>query len=63
MKVTRIAIRVCTLGIGKGSGKNGNKRTSRDHPKYSIIKINPNTEKSHEVLKRLTVTQTPERNQ
>ena len=32
--------------IGKGSGRLGNKRTNRDHPNYSIIKIGQNPEKS-----------------
>ena len=45
--------------IGKGAGKLGNKRTSRDHPDFSIIKIGENTEKSPGDLRRLAVTQTP----
>ena len=32
--------------IGKGIGRFGNKRPSGDHPDYSIIKIDQNTEKS-----------------
>ena len=39
-----------------------NKRTSGNHPKYIIIKIGQNTEKSPEDLRRLAVTQTPVRN-
>ena len=40
MKVTMIAIVVGTLGkFPKGTGRLGNKRTSRDHPDYSILKI------------------------
>ena len=35
---------------------------SRDHPNYSIIKICQNTEKRHRDLRRLGITQTPERN-
>ena len=37
----------------------GNKRTSVDHPNYSIVEISQNTEKSPGDLKRLAVTQTP----
>ena len=48
--------------IGKRTGKLGNKRTSRDHPDYSVIKIRQNTEKSPGGLRRLAVTQTPVRN-
>ena len=64
MKVTVIPIVIGALGgnhqrIGKGIGKLGNKRTSADHPKYSIIKITKNTKKSPAALKRLAVTQTP----
>ena len=33
-------------GIGKGTRRPGNKRTSRDHPNYSIFKIGQNTEMS-----------------
>ena len=32
--------------IGTGTGGLGNKRTNRDHPNYSIVKINQNPEKS-----------------
>ena len=39
---------------GKGTGRLGNRRTNRDHPDYSIIKIGQNTWKS-------LVTQTPVR--
>ena len=39
--------------IGKGIGRIGNKRTSRDHPNYSIIKIGQNIEKSPGDLRRL----------
>ena len=44
--------------IGTRTGGLGNKRTSRDHPNYSIIEIGQNTEKSPGDLKRLAVTQT-----
>ena len=40
----------CTLeqspGVWFGEWRIGNKRTGKDHPDYSIIKIGPNTEKS-----------------
>ena len=41
------------------SGGFGNKRTSGDHPNYSIVKIDQNTAKSPRDLIRLAVTQTP----
>ena len=39
-----------------GSGGLGNKRTSGDHPKYSIVEFDQNTEKSPGNLRRLAVT-------
>ena len=36
-----------------------NKRTSGDHPNYSIAEITQNTEKSPDGLRRLAVIQTP----
>ena len=48
--------------IGIGNGWLRNERTCRDHPNYNIIKIGHNTEKSHGVLSRLAITQTPVRN-
>ena len=48
--------------ISKGTGRRGNKRTSRDHLDYSIIKIGLNTEKSPGDLRRLAATQTPVKN-
>ena len=42
----------------KGTGRLGNKRTSRDHPNDSIIKIGQHTKKSPGDLRRLAVTQT-----
>ena len=36
-----------------------NKRTSGDHPNYSIIKIGLNTKKSPKDLRKRAVTQTP----
>ena len=44
-------------GTGHKTGRLGNKRTSRDHPDYSIIKIGQNTEKSPGDLRRLAITQ------
>ena len=51
MKVTVIPIVVSALGtipkrLVKGSGKHGNERTNREHPDYSIVKIDQNTKKS-----------------
>ena len=48
-----------TQGISKGTRRLGNKRTSRDHPDYSIIKIGQNTEKSPGDSRRHRVIQTP----
>ena len=67
MKVTGIPIitgvlRTIHKGLVKGTGRLENKRTSGDHPDYSIIKIGQNTEKSPEDLRRLAVTQTLNRN-
>ena len=45
-------------GIGKGTGRLGNKRTSRYHPNYSIVENGQNTEKSPGDLRRLAATQT-----
>ena len=45
-----------------GTRKGGNKRTSGDHPKHSIVVIDWNTEKSPGNRKRLAVTQTPMQN-
>ena len=58
---------VNTLGviakrISKETGGLGNKRTIRDHPDTSTIKISQNTEKSPGDLRRLAVTQPPVRN-
>ena len=41
--------------ISKGTGGLGNKRTSGDHPNYSIVEIGQNTEQSA----GLAVSQTP----
>ena len=42
--------------IGTGTGGLGNNRTSGDLPKYCIIEIDQNTEKSHGNSTRLTAT-------
>ena len=48
--------------IGTGTGGLGNKRTSGDHPNYSIVEIGQDTEKGHGDLGRLAVTQIPVKN-
>ena len=45
--------KICT-----GTGKLGNKRTSGDHPNYSIVEIGQNTKKSTGDLQRFAVTHT-----
>ena len=47
---------------GTETGELGNKRTSKEHPNYSIVEIDSNTEKSPGNLKRLAITQTPSKN-
>ena len=49
--------RICTR-----TGGLGNKRTSGNHPNYSITEIGQITEKSPGDLRRLAITQTPVRN-
>ena len=49
-----------TQSIDKMAERVENRRTSRDHPNYSILKIGQNTEKSPGNL-RFGVTQTPEK--
>ena len=63
MKVTVSAV-VIGVGyihqkIGTGTGDLEIKRTCRDHPNSSIIKIDQNTEKSSGDLRRLAVTPIP----
>ena len=48
--------------IDTGTEGLGNKKTSREHSNYCIIKIGCNTEKSPGDLKRFGVTRTPVRN-
>ena len=45
--------------FGKGAGRVENQSTSQDHPNYSILKMNQNTDKNSRDLRRLAVTQTP----
>ena len=47
--------------FGKRTRGLGNKRTSGDNPNYSIVKIDQNIDKSPGDLRRLVVTQTPEK--
>ena len=47
--------RVKVISI-KETGRLRNQRTSEDHPDYSIVKINKNTQKSPGDLMRLAVT-------
>ena len=47
-----------TKGLVVRTGELGNKRTSIDHPDYSIVEVGQNTEKSPGDLRRLAVTQT-----
>ena len=58
MRVTVVggALGTITNCIGKGTGTLENKRSSRDHPDYSIIKIGQNTEKSPGDLRRFAVS-------
>ena len=63
MKVTIIPVVIGAFGavtrIIKGTGGLGNWQTSGDHPNYSIIENDKNTEKSPGDLMILAVTQTP----
>ena len=64
LKVTVIptvigALGTVTKAFGTGTEGLGYKRTSRDHPNYSVLGIGQNTEKSPEDLRRLAVTQIP----
>ena len=46
--------------LNKEIGRAEYRRTSLDHPNYSITKIGLNTEKSPGDLRRLAITRTPE---
>ena len=46
----------CPQMLGQWTRKVENRRRSRDHPKYSSLKIGQNTEKSSRGLRRLAVT-------
>ena len=48
--------------IGTGTGGLGNKKTSVDHPDYSIVEISQNTKESTGDLRKLAITQTQEKN-
>ena len=66
MKVTVIPLVIGTLctvtkRIGTMTGGLGNKRTIRDHPNFSTIKIGQNTGMNPGDLRRLSVPQTPPR--
>ena len=45
--------------LGKGAERVRNRRQSRDHLSYRIVKIGQNTDKSPRELWSLVVTQTP----
>ena len=53
----------CPQSFGEMSGRGGNWRTSRDHSNYSIFKVGQNTEKSHGDLSKLSIIQTPVKDQ
>ena len=54
-----IIMMMIIIVIGKGTGRVENRKTNRDRPNYSIVKIGQNTEKSPGDLRRLAVTQNP----
>ena len=67
MKMTIIPLvigdlRTVTKVLVKGLEDLEKNRTSGDHPNYGISEIGENTEKSHEDLRRLVITQTPVKN-
>ena len=63
VKGTIIPIVIGALGaVTKGTGGFHNNRTNGDHPNYCIVDIGLNTKKSPGDLRKLTVTQTPVRN-
>ena len=63
--VTLISIVISAHGtipkelVMEGIGRRGNKKTSGDHPDYSIVKNGHSTEKSPRDLRGLNVIQTP----
>ena len=63
MKVTVIPIQLEHVKnperIDKGARRPDDKRTSRDHLDYSIIKFDQNIEKISGDLRRLSLNQTP----
>ena len=64
MKVTIIPIVIGAIGTVTNGLKQGlgYKMTSGDHPNNNIIEISQNNERSRGDLRRLFVTQTPEKN-
>ena len=51
LPIVIVNVRFNSQVLRKGSGRGGNKRTSRDHLDYSIIKVVQNTKKSPEDLR------------
>ena len=49
--------------LGKQTGRLGNKRTSGDHPDFSILKIGQNTDKSPRDLKIIVCAYNPVKDQ
>ena len=58
---TRVTV-VSVVIVALGTIPKALLRTSRDHPNYSIVEIDQNTEKSSGDLRILSVTQTPVKN-
>ena len=48
--------------LGKGAGRVGNQRTSRNHPNYRNVKIGQNSEMGSGDLRRHAVSQIPMKN-
>ena len=61
MKVTVMPILIDALGTDTKDLVERNKRTSGDHPNYSIAEIGQNTKKSDGDLMRLAVSQAAEK--
>ena len=61
-KIWNMKVMIIPIVIGAfGTGGLGSWRTSGDYPNYSITENGQNTEKSPGDLRRLAVTQTPEK--
>ena len=54
---TNCSLTCCHEIFGTGTEGLGNKRTSVDHPNYSMVEIGQNTKKSPRELRRLAVTE------